>query len=1027
MDSNKRNISTFLVNIISHHKIFSSIQKLVIFSVFTVISSWLLGVFTITGTLVLSILFSFLICHLLTSINRHYNGIKVLLVFYRSHLKEIVTVVQSVNVFKQFLSNILWENEKDNHEPIENAERNEEKNSKPEQNDKNQIFVAKSTGQANTENGWETMLENEIAYLTGLIVQDFIRPWYCVREQRDEIAEELRMILHEGLKLFFSNLSTINVQDLTRDILLCYQEHLRMFQIARMTYRTQPKRRRSNFRRVESQSRIVNTASKKIASIEEAFEMKFSYHSAVWGIEYECNYVKSLTHLLVSRLLENHVKGCKTTKLLLVEILSSNVLIPLIELLSNADFLHESMIIILSDEEPIEVTDDLDDENDDVDRVHVGNEINEVHESSELVDGLTGVTNTSNTNTNVVGRFQNETECTDLSCDRQLTRTQNSLQSNKQEEDVQINGKTPAELDVPLKETAEVANEERTLDEPELNVIPAAILSPAQPRGRSLERTIDENQKQDSTAAGSGSQGTITRGGDSTNQTQLQSKSPRKRKEEFVSGVELGEEAGAQVPVQSKEVRGESQGSRESQGSECKVKFALDSGSYEDIEEQKVEDPTELIFQEVNIIDTETTNESRSSTQYTLYVVEYAAWYTTDDNVRKLRTQTVKRRFREFVNLQGRLEDNPSYKASLKDTKRPMRWFNSLPFGNMDRSSIKSRKNRLETYLKALIVKPDVCNGQELREFFGYEGDGHIAFVRKAPENTLPRIDKMLIRSVSGVIDKIGGKMDELTTRASEVLPSFSSRKDQTVWTPSGPYDKDEDNIPLEFGFLKNETWPIEADLDKLATKFDEEKADWVCAESESLNEEDSVNSQTDTKDLLTKQSNEVDTNSDSFEDGTVEEQAVENINVVKVNEKGGSLDEDHRAVLADAALNVGVQALQGRDCWLCRERVVSLTKHLTATAIHHWLETEIDELVTEERCLLYIQKLREVIWPEGVFDSSSHRIRSDKQKMATKTQARKCLAEFLPNFVRGLMDQGDYSVAIDEIIDSLQHEKLNK
>lgn len=32
-----------------------------------------------------------------------------------------------------------------------------------------------------------------------------------------------------------------------------------------------------------------------------------------------------------------------------------------------------------------------------------------------------------------------------------------------------------------------------------------------------------------------------------------------------------------------------------------------------------------------------------------------------------------------------------------------------------------------------------------------------------------------------------------------------------------------------------------------------------------------------------------------------------------------------------------------------------------------------------------------------------------------------------MTDFVRGSMDQGDYSAAIDEIIDSLQHEKLNK
>ena len=42
-----------------------------------------------------------------------------------------------------------------------------------------------------------------------------------------------------------------------------------------------------------------------------------------------------------------------------------------------------------------------------------------------------------------------------------------------------------------------------------------------------------------------------------------------------------------------------------------------------------------------------------------------------------------------------------------------------------------------------LIKKEDICNGPELKEFLAYEGDAHIAFVRKAPEINVPRIDKV--------------------------------------------------------------------------------------------------------------------------------------------------------------------------------------------------------------------------------------------------------------------------------------------
>lgn len=47
--------------------------------------------------------------------------------------------------------------------------------------------------------------------------------------------------------------------------------------------------------------------------------------------------------------------------------------------------------------------------------------------------------------------------------------------------------------------------------------------------------------------------------------------------------------------------------------------------------------------------------------------------------------------------------------------------------------------------MKSLIQIEEICNGPELNEFLAYEGDGHIAFVRKSPEINVPRIDKVCI------------------------------------------------------------------------------------------------------------------------------------------------------------------------------------------------------------------------------------------------------------------------------------------
>lgn len=47
--------------------------------------------------------------------------------------------------------------------------------------------------------------------------------------------------------------------------------------------------------------------------------------------------------------------------------------------------------------------------------------------------------------------------------------------------------------------------------------------------------------------------------------------------------------------------------------------------------------------------------------------------------------------------------------------------------------------------------------------------------------------------------------------------------------------------------------------------------------------------------------------------------------------------DELHDTALTEIAIDIAVQALQGRNCWLCRERVISLAKHMFGTAVNRY------------------------------------------------------------------------------------------
>lgn len=45
----------------------------------------------------------------------------------------------------------------------------------------------------------------------------------------------------------------------------------------------------------------------------------------------------------------------------------------------------------------------------------------------------------------------------------------------------------------------------------------------------------------------------------------------------------------------------------------------------------------------------------------------------------------------------------------------------------------------------------------------------------------------------------------------------------------------------------------------------------------------------------------------------------------------------------------------------------------------------------------MYLHLFQEAIWPNGKFDSSSREVKSEKQKLVTKQQATRVLAEFFP------------------------------
>lgn len=308
------------IEIFHQHKRFSAVQKLVILALVIGGVSLLTGLWMWMVTYTLTLISTILVCHYLVTTNANFTLLEKILVLLKAHendswyisLTELVR--NSLGIGTHNGNELLTENE------------------------------AKREGDFSS---WE----DEIHLLATLISQDFIRPWYLTVSDKQNLLEEKEEVLDKAFRRLCVRFSEIDIHELFQELLLCYREHLRCFHLAKSAYYTQPRRRSVISLHPASSTKIVS-------SIEEAYEFKFTYHSAVWESENEIIYLKSLISILLTEYLDTHLQDSKTPHVLLVEILTYNVAKPVFDLLSDSEFLHECIVHILSDETLITIPPD---------------------------------------------------------------------------------------------------------------------------------------------------------------------------------------------------------------------------------------------------------------------------------------------------------------------------------------------------------------------------------------------------------------------------------------------------------------------------------------------------------------------------------------------------------------------------------------------------------------------------------------------------------------------------------------------
>ncbi|XP_020647595.3 sorting nexin-19 isoform X1 [Pogona vitticeps] len=426
-----------------------------------------------------------------------------------------------------------------------------------------------------------------------------------------------------------------------------------------------------------------------------------------------------------------------------------------------------------------------------------------------------------------------------------------------------------------------------------------------------------------------------------------------------------------------------------------------------------------IIIQNLRITGTITAKEHSGTGfhPYTLYTVKYETTLDSDNTsaLQQVAYHTVNRRYREFLNLQTRLEEKPELRKFIKNIKGPKKLFPDLPFGNMDTEKVEARKSLLESFLKQLCAIPEIANSDEMQEFLALNTDARIAFVKKP--FVVSRIDKIVMNAIVDTLKtafpksepqsptedlseaETEGKLQADGKRTSKPRLRFASSKIAPVLTVAETQEKvaysfREGTTVLDFLSLAGMESFIQKQGKLLGAVFSE-----------------SSESEGDEAPVAPECASDWD-----LKPSEVPQQATE-----------GSSDPESEMQLADVVLDLLHLVMADHWSWLCTENMQKVLHLLFGTLIQRWLEVQVDNLTCTQRWVQYLRLLQESIWPGGVLPVVPKPHRTEEQKAATERQALQLLMGILPELVLEILGTSKCRQSWSLALESMQHPIINR
>ncbi|XP_070534260.1 sorting nexin-19-like [Ptychodera flava] len=798
-------------------------------------------------------------------------------------------------------------------------------------------------------------VNSELKEFVQNVMRDFILTWYGQLSEDEQFTAELFNQLEDLAVGLTKRFSRVSQYEIAEHCLRQFHKHYHTYNLARseLGVNTAP---------------IKQTAQPTIpeSDFSKAYFLFTTEHVATRNSQFEMQYLQSVVKALTKLILPKMMFDCKVGRKLLQEIITYKVIYAVINLLTEEDFLYRAIVRILSEGPNPKLTDCIDD----VER-------SRSFSRSSRSGSIRSNSDTARKRSTSRGSEKDSVRITQSKdCAGGVVCDDKPVEKPGQPGKGILKNVAPVcqNVDVhPHKDTGESSgnseqvNVSMSADQKHSNV---ETDSDSESKAvRNVPTTLEGLKSNTKTSTGSG-------------RNSSNSSSPNTPFEDInLAEAIMHETAQNQVikvgkadvvPSPTKKSQGQTQTSV--------------SGKVKITNPEMLQDRT---YHDVHLPETTVATEYRSTKEYTLYVVKYSTVNSEDQT--ELEVHEVKRRYREFLNLHSRLEDNAQLKKHLKDLKEPNRLF-TLPVGNMNKDYVEHRRHFLEVYLQGLLSKQDIHRSIELKEFLAYGSDPHIAYVKKAP-NMVPRFDKMFVRGVSGIFDTI-----------KTALPNVSGSESQEQ-------SKAEEDLSMN---------------------------DALEAEQEATNSRmfafPEVMYHSPVESMMEMYQNEIDYMSDGWHTWQLSRDQVDSAPKVlgprpqgdgcdindATKEQGLSTSEIQLATLTQHLLCETFQNCE--NDWLVTDQIQQILTVVTGKMFNSWLTLKIGELTTPEKWAYYLFKLREAVW-----EKKTTTPRTETEKRQTKKHAHECLVDFFPTLLRTSVGEEEYRGALFDAMESLQYPRLNR